>query len=257
MVEVGDKSLTLNQLMEVIPDNSSANDSAALAERYIQDWTMEQLIVMKAEQSLSDEKQNFESLIENYRKSLLTYAYEQEWIRQKLDTVVSKEEIEKYYQENEKNFQLKDYIVKVKFCALASDSKNIALMKKLFYSAKDEDLVKWEQMCVDIGASYYFNEDHWMLWDECIKQVPLEVYDVESFLKRQKPVEIERDNNLYLIAITDYQLSGTRSPLSFEIEKIRSMIINRRKLDLLDAMRKDLYAKGTQDNLVKIYYGKK
>jgi len=257
LAEVGDKKLTINDLMEVIPDNSNSADSIALSERYIQDWIMEQLVINKAEEGLSEDKKNFDLLIENYRKSLLTHTYEQEWIRQKLDTTISEEEIEKYYNDNEKNFQLKDYIVKVKFSAIASDSKNINALKKLFYSEKPEDLVKWEQLCVDIGVSYYFDEDHWMLWDEFIKQVPLEVYDVEAFLKKKKTVELEKENNLYFIAITDYQLSGSRSPLSFERDKIRSMILNRRKLQLLDDMRRDLYAKATQDNVIKTYFGKK
>jgi hypothetical protein len=257
IVKVGEKELTLNDLMDVVPDNSSAQDSADLAEHYIQDWITSQLIIARAETSLPEDKQNFEVLIENYRKTLLTYAYEQEWIRQKLDTTVTENEIEEYYNQNEKNFQLKDYIVKVKFCAVASDSKFLNPLKKLFYSAKPEDFVKWQQMCVDIGAGYYFDEDRWMLWDEFIKQVPLEVYDIEGFLKKKKTVEFEKENNLYLISFTDYQLSGGRSPLSFEREKIRSMIINRRKLTLLENMRQDLLAKALQDGEVKKYYEEK
>jgi hypothetical protein len=257
IVQVGEKQLTINELMDVIPDNSSAGDSADLAEHYIQDWITGQLLISRAEASLPEDKKNFESLIENYRRSLLTYTYEQEWINQKLDTNISDQEIEAYYNQNEKNFQLKDYIVKVKFSAVAADSKFVNPLKKLFYSGKPEDLVKWQQMCVDIGASYYFDEDKWMLWDEFIKQVPLEVYDVESFLKKKKTVEFEKDNNLYLINFTDFQLSGGRSPLSFEREKIRSMIINKRKLALLENMRQDLLTKATQDGEVKKYYEEK
>ncbi len=257
LVEVGDKKLTLNQLMEVIPDNSDATDSTALADRYIQEWIMEQLIVSKAEESLPEDKKDFTQLIENYRKSLLTYAYEQEWVSQKLDTIVTDDEIEKYYNDNDKNFQLKGYIVKVKFCAVAAGSKAYPQLKKLFYSIKPEDHVKWEQMCVDIGASYYFNEDHWLLWEEFMKQVPLEVYDIEAFLKNKKTIEFEKDNNQYLLTITDYQLNGSRSPLSFETDRIRSMIINRRKLELLDTMRRDLYARAQQENMVKTHYNKK
>lgn len=257
LVEVGDKKLTLNQLMEVIPDNSNAADSAALADRYIQEWIMEQLIVAKAEVSLPEDKMDFNELIENYRKSLLTYAYEQEWVSQKLDTMVTENEIEQYYNDNDKNFQLKGYIVKVKFCAVDAAIKVLPQLKKLFYSVKPEDHVKWEQMCVDIGANYYFNEDHWLLWEEFMKQVPLEVYDIEAFLKKKKTIEFEKDNNQYLITITDYQLNGSRSPLSFERERIRSMIINRRKLELLDTMRSDLYARAQQENRVKSYYNKK
>lgn len=257
IAEIAGRQLTWKELTEVIPDNSTAEDSAALADHYIQDWITKQLIISKAEAGLPEELQSFEEMIENYRSSLLIYAFEQEWVRQKLDTIVSDQEIEAYYNENEKNFQLKDYILKVKFTALAADSKNISQVKKLFNSTKPEDLVKWEQLCVDIGASYFFNEEDWMMWDEFIKQAPLEVYDIEGFLKKKKTVEFEKDNNLYLISVVDYQLTGSKSPLSFERDKIRSMIINKRKLALLDTMRKDLYAKAQQDGEINLYYTKK
>ena len=253
VAEIEGKQLTWKEISDVIPDNSSPEDSAALADHYINDWVTKQLIIAKAESSLPDELKSFEEMIENYRSSLLIYAFEQEWVRQKLDTIVSDQEIEQYYADNEKNFQLKDYILKVKFTAIAADSKQIATMKKLFTSTKPEDLVRWQQMCVDIGASYYFNEEEWMRWDEFIRQIPLEVYDVEGFLRKKNTIEFEKDNNLYLISITDYQLAGSKSPISFERDKIKAMIINKRKLNLLEIMRSDIYTKAQQNGDVKLY----
>ncbi|MFN5295122.1 MAG: hypothetical protein ACK5BL_06300 [Flavobacteriales bacterium] len=256
IAEIGDKTLTRKEVSDVVPDNSSPDDSAALADHYIHDWITKQLIIAKAESNLPEELKSFEEMIENYRSSLLIYAFEQEWVRQKLDTVVSDQEIEQYYNDNEKNFQLKDYILKVKFTAIAADSKQIGALKKVFNSSKPEDLVKWQQMCVDIGASYYFNEEEWLKWDEFIQQIPLEVYDVEGFLRKKNIIEFEKENNLYLISITDYQLAGSKSPLSFEREKIRSMIINKRKLALLETMRTDIYSKAQQDGEIKLYFSK-
>lgn len=256
VVKVGDHVLTWTTLMDVIPDNSSPEDSIELAERFIQDWVKEQLVLRKAELELAEEKRNFDELIENYRKSLLTYTFEQEWVKQKLDTVVTEKEIEDYYLDNENNFELRNYIVKVKFCAVSIDhKKQLPQLKKLFLSVKEEDYAKWEQMCVELGASYYFNEDKWLLWDEFIKQVPLEVMDVEAFLKRHQALEFEKDNNVYFLMITDYQLSGSRSPLSFERERIKTMILNKRRVTLLENMRNDLYLKALQENEVKTYYG--
>lgn len=221
VAEVGDKQLTWSELMEIIPDNSTPEDSIQLAQRYINNWLKEQVVLSKAEESLADEKKDFELLIENYRKSLLIYTYEQEWIKQKLDTIVSEDEIVEYYNSNDKNFELKNYIVKVKFSALNTDNKQLPALKKLFYSVKPEDHVKWEQLCVDLNASYYFNEDKWLLWEDLIKQIPLQIVDVEAFLKKNRSFEFEKDNNIYLLSITDYQLSGSKSPLDFERENPR------------------------------------
>jgi len=255
IAEVGDKQLTWKELMEIIPNNSSPEDSTQLAERYIENWLKEQVVLTKADESLGEEKKDFELLIENYRKSLLIYTYEQEWIKQKLDTVVGAQEIIDYYDSNEKNFELKNYIVKVKFCAINMDNKMLPALKKLFYSQKPEDYVKWEQLCVELNASYYYNEDKWLLWEDLVKQIPIQTMDIEAFLKKNKNFDFDKDNNVYLLTITDYQLSGSKSPLDFEREKIRDMIINRRKMELLDRMKEDLYNKALTDKKIKTFTG--
>jgi hypothetical protein len=257
VAQVGEKTLTWAELEDVIPNNSSPEDSINLSETYIKDWVREQVVLRQAEENLSDEQKNFDELIENYRKSLLTYSYEQELVRQKLDTNVNEEEIEKYYNDNIKNFELKDYIVKVKFCALSSDSKDLKQMKKLFYSTESGDLVKWEALCIEKQAAYYFDEDRWMLWEDLVQKIPLEIFDVESFLKKNKSIELERNGNTHFISFLDYQLSGSQSPLSFEREKIKDMIINKRKIELLTRMREDLYQQAMEKKEVEIFTNKK
>lgn len=257
IAQVGDKVLYLAELQDIIPDDSSPEDSLMLGEKYVKDWIVDQVVIKKAEENLSEEQKNFEVLIENYRKTLLTYSYEQELVRQQLDTTVSNEEIEKYYNDNIQNFELRDYIVKVKFCAIASDSKDLKQLKKLFYSSDPKDYLKWEALCIEKQASYYIDEDHWMLWEDLVKKIPIEVFDVESFLTRNKSVEVEKNGNTHLIAFLDYQLSGSRSPLSFERERIKAMIINKRKLDLISKMKEDLYQQAVSNNEVENYLNKK
>lgn len=257
VARVGEKSLSWQELQSVVPDDASPQDSTMLAERYIQEWIKRQVVLSKAEENLGEEQKNFEELIENYRRSLLTYTYEQEVVKQLLDTIVTDNEIENYYNTNQQNFQLRDYIVKVKFCAISLENKQIKQLKKLFSSKDPADLVKWEKFCVDNGASYYFDEDRWMLWDEFIQQIPITVVDKDAFLKRNKDVEFEKDNNLYLLSVVDYQVSGSQSPLSFEKDKIRDMIINMRKQQLLAKMREDLYNQAIQKNEVETFYQKK
>lgn len=254
VARVGNKMLTWEQLNEIIPDHSSPEDSITLAERYINDWIKEQVVLIQAEENLPPEKIDFEEQIENYRKSLLTYTYEQEWINQKLDTTVSEVDIENYYNNNQQNFLLKDYIVKMKFCAISNENKQIKLLKKLFYSTDPADIVKWQAFCVNNHADFYFDEDRWLLWDEFMQQVPFQIYDRDAFLKKGKNIEFEKDNNLYLISVLDYQLSGTQSPLSFEKEKIRSMIVNKRKLELIAKMREDLYTRALNHHQIETFH---
>ncbi len=256
VAKIGDRELHWDDLTEMIPDNTSPEDSVKLAESYIENWLREQSVVALAEYTLGEDQEQMEVLIENYRQSLLTYNFEQQWVQQHLDTNVGDQEIEAYYTANESNFELKDYILKVKFCALNSDNKQLAALKKVFTSSKPEDFVKWQKLCVETGASSYYSEDNWLRWDELIQQIPLEVYDVEAFLRKSKFIEFSKDNNTYYLSILEYKLRGGVSPLSFERNKIKSMILNKRKIDLLLKMREDVYNQAMQDKKIELYYKK-
>lgn len=256
VAKIGERELHWDDLTEMIPDNSSPEDSVKLAESYIENWLREQSVVALAESTLGEDQEQIQVLIENYRQSLLTYNFEQQWVQQHLDTNVNEQEVESYYNANNSNFELKDYIVKVKFCALNSDNKQLGALKKMFVSNKGEDFVKWQKLCVETGASSYFSEDNWMRWDELIQQIPLDVYDVEAFLSKNKFIEFSKDNNTYYLSILEYKLRGSVSPLSFERNKIKSMILNKRKIDLLLKMREDVYNQAKQDKKIELYYNK-
>lgn len=238
-----DRVLTWDEVGAVIPDASSPEDSAILAERYINDWLKEQVILHTAEQGLPDEKKQFEAELEAHRKALLTFAYENLFVQQRLDTLITDEEVLAFYEENQSIFSLNDYIVKVKFVVLPKDTPKGKLkqFRKLFESEDPEDLVALEQFCVNNGAAYYIDIENWMYFEELLTKVPIDVYNIESFLKSTRSAEFEEGGKSYYIKFLAYELKDAVSPLPLVSNNIKSMILNRRKRDLLVKMRDDLF----------------
>jgi hypothetical protein len=236
-----DVVLSIDELSSVIPDNSTVEDSLRIAQAYINNWMREQVVLHHAELNLQEEQKDFGRQMEDYRKSLLVYAYESKLIEQKLDTVISEEAIEEYYLNNQDNFQLKDYIVRVKFCILDKETRKLRKFKNLFYSEDSLELSELEDFCIEHNARYFLREDKWMYFEDLLKEVPMEVFDRESFLKKNKNIEFEKGNKLYFLIIKDYKFKDSVSPLSLEKEKIRSILLNKRKNDLLSKMRNDLF----------------
>ena len=93
-----------------------------------------------------------------------------------------------------------------------------------------------------------------MFLKELQEQVPLEVFNAETFLKKNKTIEFEEGNNYYLLTITDFMLNGSVSPLSFEREKIRELILNQRKAELLNKMRDDLYSQALSKKEIEFFH---
>jgi hypothetical protein len=246
----GDSQLYWSEVAEVVPDNISEEDSLAFADKYIKDWLVRQIIIEAAENGLSEDQLNVDKMVSDYANSLKIHAFEEEWVRQKLDTNVTEAEIRNYYEANASNFELKQFLVKIKFTSVATDYRQLSTLKKLFFSDRPEDLVKWQQACVAAGAASFMSEEEWMTWDDFLKQVPVEIYDIAAFLKRQKKLEFEKDGLLYLIRFMEVKLSGSASPLEFEKTRIVNLILNRRKRQLLDQMRLDLYAKAEAEQKI-------
>ncbi len=79
-------------------DGKSPEDSISIVKSYIDNWVREELILAQAEYNLPVEVETeIDQDVSEYRASRVVYAYERELIREKLDTVISDAEIEKYY----------------------------------------------------------------------------------------------------------------------------------------------------------------
>ncbi|MBL0340496.1 MAG: hypothetical protein IPP71_05975 [Bacteroidetes bacterium] len=205
----------------MISPGTTKEDSALLANSFIQNWIRQQAILHKAETNLDDEKKDVEQKLEEYRNSLITYIYETELIRQKLDTVVSDQEIEKYYQENQRNFELKDNIIKVLYLRVKKDAPKIKKVKEWYKSTNSKERLLLEGYCYQFASDFHLDDETWLLFDELLKKVPIKTYDKESFLRNNRYIEMEDSTNLYLVNIKDMKIRESLSPLSFVKDDIR------------------------------------
>ena len=97
LVSVYDKELYLSDIKHLLSEESSVEDSVYYIDAWLEKWVKEQLLVRQAHLNLKESTTYIESQIENYRNSLLIYAYQKELVAQKMDTSVYEYEIKDYY----------------------------------------------------------------------------------------------------------------------------------------------------------------
>ena len=84
LAKVGDSYLYPSDMKMSLPSsNGLKQDSAEAAKKYVNNWVREMLLLQKAENNLTDDKKKFDKMVEDYRKSLITYQYESELVKQK------------------------------------------------------------------------------------------------------------------------------------------------------------------------------
>lgn len=249
--------LYLDNVRDIVPSGASSKDSLDLINRHIDNWLHETLEIQKAEENLTDEQKDVESKLLAYRNSLITYTYEKELVKQRLDTIITNEEVENYYNSNKGNFELKDNIIKVIYVKVNKDAPGVKDLKKWYKSGKMKERELLADYCHQFAENFYLNDDSWLLFDDLLKEVPIQTYNKKSFLKHNRLVEVSDSLYLYFLNIKGFKIQNSLSPLSFEEKNIKNIILNKRKLHLINQMKEDIYNDAANNNKIEIYHNDK
>ena len=256
VAEVYDYKLFEDELNNQIPKGLSEDEKKLFVDNFIIKWTKEQTILNKAANNsleYSNENSDIERQVKDYRNSLIIYSYQKRLVEQKLDTNVSYDEVKEFYDNHKNEFTLKDDIVQVSFIKLDINSKNIKQTRKLIRSKKEEDAVKLRNIAEDKAVNYFLDKDTWILFDDLLKEVPLRTYNRNIYFKNSKYVEVKDSLYTYMLMINKYRIRDNISPLNFEYNRIRSIIINMRKIALIDKMEQDVYNEALEKGAIKVF----
>ena len=253
VARVEGKLLMASDIKEIVPNNVSFKDSTLFIDNYIQNWVKDNLILNKAELNLLENQKDVKKQLEDYRRSLIVYAYEKELIKQRLDTIVLESEVQDFYEKNSQNFELRDDIVKVLYLKVNKKAPQLKKIRKLYKYKKETDKEKLIELAHQYAEKFHLNDNQWILFDELKSEVPVFVSQTEGFLKNIKNIEVEDSLSIYFVHIKDYKLKKDVAPLSFEANNIKNIILNKRKLSLINKIRSELYEEAFINKDIEIY----
>lgn len=245
--------LYADELEGMLPSDISKMDSLAQVNAVVNSWIHRQILIHQAEINLPAEQLDFSRQLQDYRNSLVIYAYETQLIEQYLDTIVSDEEIAAYYEENKEDFQLRSTMVKAAYVILDEDCKQMKEFKKLMSDRDTLDLPRLDALVETDAVAASLDVDSWVRLEDLLLKVPVEIYNSESFLKRNRFVSFEKDDLQYMVRFEDYLLEKSVSPLEIEREKIKSILLLKRKKELLSRLNEELYEKAEKEKVFEIY----
>lgn len=255
LARVHDVYLYGSDIEGIVPNNSSASDSLTIVKSFINNWIRQQLIVLQAESNLNEKEKDFNRQLESYRNSLITYKYESLLVQQNLDTIVEDEEIEKYYEEHKNNFHLKSNIVKVHYVKIDLNSPYKNRIKRLI-QRRDTNHILLDSLryyCEYDALDFILASDRWILFDDLVKLAPIETYNQEVYLQNNTFVELTDDPIQYYINFMDFSIKDELSPLGFEKDNIKRLILNRRKGELITKMHNDIFVQALNNNAIEIF----
>jgi len=246
-------NLYLDDLLSVLPNNLKGEDSLTFTKNFIDSWVKKQVLLHHAENNITIDSKEIENKLEEYKSSLITYAYERELISQKLDTNITDQEIEDYYTKNKDDFELKENIVKVVYVKVNSNSPKIKNVTEWYKLKGPKDREQLEIFCYQFAENYYLDDNSWLLFNDLLKEIPIKTYNQEQFLQNNRYIEMRDSSFSYFINILGFKIKDGVSPLSFEKQNIKNILLNKRKMELIDRMQDDIFKQAQQNKDFEIY----
>jgi hypothetical protein len=253
LARVLDQYLYRTDLAAVIPHGMSADDSTAIVRDFVEKWVRNQLILNKAELNLTDDEKNVEQQIESYRSSLLIYAYEQSYLRQNLDTVVTDKEVKDYYRENQSNFILNGALMKGLFLKIPVSAPEVYKVRMWYRSENPENIKSLEGYCFKYASVFDHFNDGWVKLNEILPMIPAVSGNSEPVVLSRRYIEAQDTAYYYFLSAKEIVASGTVSPLEIVKNDIHSIILNKRKLKLINELESSIYSDAQNREHFTIY----
>lgn len=245
--------LLISDISSFLDSNMNKQDSQNIIDYQRSLWLRDKALLNEAENSLSPEEKNKSQEIKEYYRDLLIYEYNSKIINKLLDTIITPAEIKAYYEQNPNNFELKENIVRLKYFILPIKYKKASQLWGEILNNNPKAILRAISLAKIYSGKLFLNDSIWLPFNSILSDIPIETYNQEHFLSNNKYLKISDNAKQYFVYIKDFKIKNSLSPLEFEIDKIRHIILNKRKIELLKENEKALLQKAILNDDAEIY----
>ena len=251
LAQVFDYKLYFHDIRDLIQGYANAEDSLQQVRSLTEHWVRDRLILVEAEKSFPKEA-NLNKLLEDYRQSLLRHFFEQQIIEERLDTVITENDLQRYYESNKEQHRLESGILRGYYFRLKKSlqrSDKILTWWRSFPEQHYEDVIAYaaKHAKTNWSDSTQWHEMH------MLTQLFPEGTLSSSAIRSNRGIVREDGENIHLLYPLEVYHEQDIAPLSRIRPQAARYIIHQRELELLDQIKKEIYERDIQNEQVKIY----
>ncbi|MDO6758999.1 peptidyl-prolyl cis-trans isomerase [Tamlana sp. 2_MG-2023] len=254
LARVNTSYLYHDDIKGLVPEGASKTDSTLIVHNFINRWATQQLLVDGAMLNLSQEKQDaFNKLIVQYKNDLYIKAYIEALVKRSVDTLVTLEEADSYYKTNKDIFKLNEELIKFRYINVDENIINYSDIKERFqrYDRQDKNLL--DSISIQF-KSYSLNDSIWIKLSQVINKIPaVNSENKDELLKKSNFIQLKDSLGVYLMQINDVLLRNNTAPLEYVKPTIDQIVINKRKLELIKELEKDITKDAIKNKQFEIY----
>ena len=252
IVGVGNEFLYKEDVELLLSSNRMIKDSAEFVQEYVAHWLEDVLMYRQAKRNVAQSKE-VDRLIQNYKKSLVLNIYQERLVDQQLDKEITPDEINTFYESNKLLFRMEEPMVKGVFLKLSLKAPKLESVRRWCKSDNPEELEKLEKYTLTNAQIYEYFCEEWQSLSLLASKVTLSEDELNAKVSSKGMVEFKDTSAIYIMNITDYLPVGTQKPLDLAESEIKELLVNSRKAEFLQRVKKDIYTDAINSGEVKFY----
>lgn len=237
--------------LDALTHGLSSEDSARVADSYIQQWATSLIVYDRSKEIKSRE---IDEMVENYRRSLCQHEWERKQIAQKMPMLIEDSLVLEFYEQNKQHFILDRAILRGLLLIMPVGAPNIEKLKDMVEVPHEEENIEWvEKYAYQYAVGYELFLDDWKTVEQIAVYMPYSQDELSKQIKQKKQILAQDSLNVYLLQVTDFCGKGEYKPLEYVQDEIKELILSQRQVEFIRLLREDLYEKAVQQGKLKRY----
>jgi len=254
VARVNDTYLYFDDIKDLVSEGTSKEDSTLIVQNFINRWATQQLFVDGAMLNLSESQQEtFNKLVNQYKNDLYTKAYIEALVKRSIDTTVNTAEAKEYYEANKEIFKLNEDLIKFRYIHVDENMLNFKKIEEKFKRFNEKDKRELDSISIQF-KSYSLNDSIWIKVSQVVGKISIITPENKNeLLKKSNFVQLKDSLGVYLMQINDVLLRSDFAPLEYVKPTIDQIVINKRKLELIKELEKDITKDAIKNKQFEIY----
>nr|WP_299204185.1 hypothetical protein [uncultured Brumimicrobium sp.] len=206
---------------------SHLNDEEA-KKKAIEQWIEQQGVKLEIESVSPKVKVAHELSIEDELMQLNLFELENQFITKHLDSIISDQEIQDYYESHRENYKAESYIVRALYIKVPDTVAGVLNIDEHYLLKNDKDLEEIKKYANLYASGFYFEQERWIYFDDLVREIPISTDTKDDLIKRRGEAIFKDNGETHYINVLDFRTKSISSPMEVERAGIRRHILKRR-----------------------------
>ena len=245
--------LYIEDIENIIDEKYDSFDSILKVNNFINEWATNKILRSGAKLNLSESKLSEISLmVYDYETELLSNSYLEALVNSTIKLEINPIELDSLYNRNFELFKLNEDLIRYAYIYVPNTNPDISQIRGKFRRYKENDKYLFDSISYQF-IDFSFNDSIWHKRSDLVKTLPIINNYRYNSLKKYKFFQFKDSLGLYLIKIISLLTKGEYAPKEFVSPTLEYMILNKRKIKLVNDIKNEILENAVKTNKLEIY----